>query len=233
MRLFKRISSTVLASVDKVVSEVENHDAVVESMLGELTQAAAESKIRLKRVQQDGKKMHDQLNQLTASENQWTQRATTLANLEDEQSQQKALACLERRRKCREQIDLLKDRLTQYSFTEQRLVEQLETIESRHAEISNKRHLLQSQQAVAEANRVVAAVTMSGAADINDALDRWEIAIAKQELRNPEMNFSTDESLDSLEAEFIKSEAKDELLAELTELKQTTKDNTKNKTDKS
>jgi len=223
MRLFKRISSTVLASVDKVVSEVENHDAVVESMLLELKQAEAESKVRLKRVQQDGKNLRQQLETLKESENNWTTRASKLANdsdsKNDNKNQQKALACLERRQTCREQITKLNSRLEQHGVTEQTLFDQLQKIENRRSEMNDKRHLFQSQQAVAEANRVVSAVTGSGKTDINEAFDRWEISIAKKETLDCNSILLDTENIDALDLEFKESENNANLLAELAELK--------------
>ena len=44
--------------------------------------------------------------------------------------------------------------------------------------------MLQSQQAIAEANRVIAAVSGSGSTDIDAAFDRWEISIAKSNTGN-------------------------------------------------
>ncbi len=227
MRLFKRISSTLLASVDNVVSQVENHDAVVESMLQELTQATAESKIRLKRIQSDGKKLQQQIHNLGEQETQWTQRAKKLANEAPPESQEQALACLERRRGCREQRQRLEERLTQHQATEQKITQQVQAIEQRHSEISDKRHLLKSQQATAEASRVVAAVT--GSSSIDDAFDRWEIAITKAELSNPGVNSLDDEPHDAFATQWVQSEQREALLDELAELQQTGTNDSNNK----
>jgi len=220
MRLFKRISSTVLSSVDKVVGEIENHDAVVESMLKDLNKAAAETKVRLKRVNADGSKMREQLKKLSNDEKRWQTRAQGFS-AEDEN---KALACLERRERCREELARLQEMLQQHTETEKRLLEQVKTIEKRHAEIGNKRHLLQSRQSVAEANRVVSAVVGSGSAGVNDAFDRWEVSIAKSELSDPYANYTYEdydalEDIDRFELEIVETEKKQNLLSELEKLK--------------
>lgn len=224
MRLFKRISSTVMASVENIVNEVENHDAVVESMLKELTQATAESKIRLKRVQHDGEKIRQQLQKVNEQEEQWTQRATSLANTANENAKEEALACLERRRLCREQRQVLEERLQQHDITEQKIADQVRMITQKHAEISDKRHLLKSQQSVAEANRVVAAVTGADSGSIDQAFDRWELSIAKTELSTPS-DFDTHEPFnndptDTFNAKWVESERRAELLDELSELQE-------------
>jgi phage shock protein A len=219
MRLFKRISSTVLASVDKVISEVENHDAVVESMLRDLKQASAESKVRLNRVKHDGDKMKKELITLTETDQVWTERASKLAKLETPVSQEKALACLERRRLCREQILLIEERLVQHAVIQKQLEDQLRTIGNRQSEISNKRHLLQSQQAVSEANRVVAAVNGSGSIDVDAAFDRWEISIAKSDVGTMNVSSNNDIPFDDFDLELADSEVNESLLSELAELK--------------
>ena len=216
MQLFKRISSTVLSSVDKVVGEMENHDAVIESMLKDLNKAAAENKIRLKRVNADGSKMREQLKKLSDDEQRWQERAQGFAR-EDEN---KALACLERRQHCQEELLRLQDMLKQHAETEKRLLEQVKVIEKRRAEISNKRHLLKSRQSVAEANRVVSAVIGSGSIGINDAFDRWEISIAKSELSSPNASFIDEsfdgiEEIDRFELDIIETEKQQKLLSEL------------------
>jgi phage shock protein A len=228
MRLFKRISSTVMASVENIVNEVENHDAVVESMLKELTQATAESKIRLKRIQHNGEKIRQQLQNFNKQEVQWTQRATSLSNTRNEDTKEEALACLERRRLCREQRQALEERLQQHEITEQKIAGQVRTISQRHTEISDKRHLLKSQQSVAEANRVVAAVTGENSENIDQAFDRWELSIAKAELSTPSSfdtyNTLNDDTTDTFNAKWIESERRTELLDELAELQSAPQD---------
>lgn len=219
MRLFKRISSTVLASVDKVISDVENHDAVIESMLQELKAARAQCKVRLSRVASDGQKMQEDFEHLQQQEQQWTERATQLSKENSEESQQKALACLERRKKVRDQLSQLNKRLADHKKMKQQLQDQLKTIDARFSEINNKRHLLQSQQSVAEANRVVAAVTSSGTTDIDATLDRWEVSIAKMDIDVGNANSFADNNIDDLTLEFEESESKQALLAELEALK--------------
>ena len=216
MRLFKRISSTVLSSVDKVVGEMENHDAVVESMLRDLNKAAIENKVRLKRVNGNGLKLREQLKKLSDDEKRWQERAQGFAN-EDEN---KALACLERRQCCQEELSRLQDMLKQHTETEKRLLKQVEVIKKRYIEIDNKRHLLKSRQSLAEANRVVLAVAGYGSVDANDAFDRWEVSIEKSEFSDNHINlvnegFDEIEEINRFELDIIETEKQEKLLSEL------------------
>lgn len=212
MQLFKRISSTVLSSVDRAVSQVENHDAVIASMLKDLQHAAAETKVRLRRVEQDGIKMHKRLQALSAEEVKWTERARLCA----EDNEEKALACLSRRRQCRSEISFLEEDLKQHSETERKLTSQQQKLEQRKNQISQQRHLLKSKEAMADAQRVAAAVSGGSYGDIDDAFDRWEVSITKAEFSSEEFE---DDNFDALDMEFAEQEIDMSLKAELGELK--------------
>ncbi|MCK5727059.1 MAG: PspA/IM30 family protein [Thiotrichaceae bacterium] len=212
MQLFKRISSTVLSSVDRAVSQVENHDAVVASMLDDLQHAAAETKVRLCRVQRDGEQMRQHLQGLKDDEIKWTERASRCADMDEA----KALACLHRRRHCRDEITRLNASLEQHSQTEHKLASQQKKIEQRTNEISQQRHLMKSKEAMADAQRVAAAVSGGSYGDIDDAFDRWEISIAKTAFTSDEMD---DQHYDALDREFSEQESESTLRAELDALK--------------
>jgi len=212
MQLFKRISSTVLSSVDRAVSQIENHDAVVESMLKDLQHATAETKMRLRRVERDGKKMHQRLQDLTSEEQKWTERASACADNDEP----KALACLNRRRQCREDISRLEENLKQHLETEKTLAKQQKKIEQRKNEITQQRHLMKSKEAMADARRVEAAVSGGSYGNVDDALDRWEIAISQSEYAYDDLD---DDNHDSLEMEFTEREHDLDLQAELDDLK--------------
>ena len=54
MNLIRRISTSITSSVDRAVSKVENHDAIINAALRDTQQAAARSRVRLERVKKDG-----------------------------------------------------------------------------------------------------------------------------------------------------------------------------------
>ncbi len=214
MRLFKRISSTVLSSVERVVSEVENHDAVVEAMLRDLQRASAETQLRLKRVRKDGDAMRSQLDQLKQDETNWTTRAKASAATDE----QTALECLSRRQCCQDETTRLTKVLMEHSETEKQLQTQVKNIEKRHKEISQQRHLLKTRESVAEANRVIVAVTGGTNGDIDDTMDRWELSIAKREgvaAMSESAVSHVDEPIDHMEQRFINEEKQAQLKQQL------------------
>ena len=50
MSIFKRLSATVVSSLDRVVGEIENNDAVIQASLTELRKKIAAAKVRLSHV---------------------------------------------------------------------------------------------------------------------------------------------------------------------------------------
>ncbi|MGH1539983.1 MAG: PspA/IM30 family protein [Arenicella sp.] len=214
MRLFNRISSTILSSVDRVVSQVENHDAVVESMLKEIQSSAAEARIRLRRVQKDGQAMQQRLQELKQADLDWSERAKTSA----ETDEQKALLCLQRRQQCRGQIEKLDMALSQHSRLEQQLVDNVKNIDARLQEVSQQRNVMKSRQAVSEAMRVIGRINGETERGVEDAFDRWEVSITRSEITAGHIDDLSCDPLDELEAEFVSSEQQAQLRHELEEL---------------
>ena len=100
MSLLKRLSATIVSRVDQMVSQIENHDAVVEAAIRESRQAAAKARVRLSRVRGDGEKLQKRIAELRASQTQWTERARSVAA----DDRDRALECMRCRNECLAQI---------------------------------------------------------------------------------------------------------------------------------
>ncbi len=59
MSLIRRISTSITSSVDRAVSKVENHNAIINAALRDTQRAAARSRVRLERVRRDGKSLRE------------------------------------------------------------------------------------------------------------------------------------------------------------------------------
>ena len=110
MNLIRRISTTISSSVDRAVSKVENHDAIINSALRDTQQAAARSRVRLERVRKDGNHLKDRYSKLQLSVSRWTDRAKTIAASDEA----KALECLRRRKDCEAQLGSLWDSIEKH-----------------------------------------------------------------------------------------------------------------------
>jgi phage shock protein A len=206
MRLIKRISTTVSSTLDKAVSKVENHDAIINAALRETQQAAARSRVRLVRVQKDGNNLKLRRDELRKASIQWTERAKSVAAGDES----KALECLRRRKECETQASGLEGSIEKHRELEDRVTENLKKIEARIGEVSHQRNMMRSRQSVAEATRIINNIEGVSYGEIEDTFDRWEINVGETEIM-----LGSGSSTDSLESAFLVEEDSEALRAEL------------------
>ncbi len=180
MKLFSRMSATIMGSVDNAVSRVENHDAVIEAGIKKIRKSAANARVRLARVQKDGQRLHKQLQELSRNEIDWQRRAKQVGTKDE----QRALECLRRKAICRQKITYINQSLEEHHALEEKLRGELIRIESKLKEISMQRNKMKSRQSVAEATRILGAVNGDDGSNIEDTFDRWEAAITDTEIFN-------------------------------------------------
>src|SRR5688572_25176513 len=75
MGYFHRVTSGVVARIDRVVSRIENHEALVECALREVRRGAARAKINLGRVERDGEQLRQRLGRAREENVAWRRRA--------------------------------------------------------------------------------------------------------------------------------------------------------------
>lgn len=214
MNLIRRISTSITSSVDRAVSKVENHDAIINVALRDTQQAAARSRVRLERVRKDGHNLRTRRANLEQAVVRWTERAKGIA-ADDEA---KALECLRRRKDCEAQLANLNESIEKHDELEARVSEQLKKIEARVREVSQQRNMMRSRQSVADAMRTINNIEGVSYGDIEDTFDRWEINLGETEVLLGSMT-----TRDPLESEFLAEEDTAGLRAELEELLQSDK----------
>jgi phage shock protein A len=209
MSLIRRISTSITSSVDRAVSKVENHDAIINAALRDTQQAAARSRVRLERVKKDGHNLRTRHANLKQAVGRWTERARKVA-AEDET---KALECLRRRKDCETQLRNLEESIEKHDELEARIAEQVKKIEARIGEVAQQRNMMRSRQSVAEAMRTINNIEGVSYGEIEDTFDRWEINLGETEIL---MGATT--NTDPLDSAFLAEEDTAELRAELEEL---------------
>ena len=209
MSLIRRISTSISSSVDRAVSKVENHDAIINSALRDTQHAAARSRVRLERVRKDGNNLKERYSKLQVAVSRWTDRAKSIA--QDDEA--KALECLRRRKDCETQLVSLRDSIEKHDELEARITEQVKKIESRIGEVSHQRNMMRSRQSVAEAARTINNIEGVSYGEIEDTFDRWEINLGETEILMGSCTMS-----DPLDSAFLAEEDTAELRAELNEL---------------
>ncbi len=215
MSLIRRISTSITSSVDRAVSKVENHDAIVNAALRETQQAAARSRVRLERVRKDGHNLKTRHSNLKLAVGRWTERARSVAA----QDESKALECLRRRKDCEQQMQNLEESIAKHDELEARVSEQVKKIEVRIGEVAQQRNMMRSRQSVADAMRTINNIEGVSYGEIEDTFDRWEINLGETEIL---MGAATNSDL--LESTFLAEEDTAELRAELEDLLQADKE---------
>ncbi len=209
MSIFKRLTATFSSRVDQMVSQIENHDAVVEVAIKESRQATAKAKVRLARVQRDGELLRGKISQLRQDETLWTNRAREVAA----KDQERALECVRRRKLCQQQLLQYQQALKKHEALEQKLAQDIHTAERKLADMNQQRNMMRTRQSAAEALNAISGMDESVALDVAEAFDRWEVKITEAELEVGSLD-----SVDLLEREFVQIEDKQALQAELEQL---------------
>ena len=110
MGIINRITTTLTASVDKAVSQVENHDAVIDVSIKDCRTALSKAQVRYSRVKKDRQSLESRLEELQEMETTWENRAKSVA-AEDEKT---ALDCLHRKNICKQRIANTQQALVQH-----------------------------------------------------------------------------------------------------------------------
>ncbi len=208
MSLFRRLSATIASRVDQLVGEIEDHDAVVESVIRNARRAVARSRVRLAHLRSEGGRLRRRLAELGQAEKRWAERARAVAG----ESEEKALQCLRQRHSCQQQIGELKQAIEKHQALEARLVKDVKVAEQRVEEMAQQRRLMRTRQSAAEALTAMNVVDEDMLGDVNAAFERWEVSITEEEM---EAGTTDVDEAAMLEQEFIDAEEKAELQVEL------------------
>lgn len=157
----------------------------------------------------DGQEIRRNIENLNQRIEQWSARAKESA---DDES--RALACLERRASCREQLTQAETALRDHMALEARASSNLEKMQARVEQVSLQRNRLRSRESMAKAARALNAVDGNGASGIDELFERWEINIGDAEIHSEV--YAADP--DPLAHEFETEEKRSRLKSELDEL---------------
>jgi phage shock protein A len=209
MSLFKRISATLVSRVDQVVSEMENHEAVIQATLNDMRKKVAEAKVRLGQVRREEERLRRQMAEQREHARRWRRRAVDSAK--DDEAM--ALECVGRSHQCQTQVERLEQAAAQYAQTAQRLAGDIVASEQRLAEIKQKLTLMRARQSASSAMSATSEPDGNMSQLLDDTFDRWEINISQAE-----MTVESFPDVDPMEREFVTREKEEELRRELNEL---------------
>jgi phage shock protein A len=210
VRYLKRWTTGVMSRIDSFVTQVENHEALVNEALKDLQQTTARAQVQLKRVQEDGQRLQRQLAEHREKVQLWRERAKQSVG-----DDARAVECLRREKSARKSVSELERRIEEHERTEQQLVADVRSLDVRLAKLRDHRNLMRTRQSRAEALGVVRGTTVHLTSDIDEMFDRWEMRVTEAESAGG-VHLSTE---DSFESEYLSREEEEELRRELDELR--------------
>jgi phage shock protein A len=207
MRTLKRIGASIVASFDTVVSQVENHESVVNCAIREVQETGARAKLQLNRVRQDGQSMRKRLLELREQTELWQERAKKTADIDEK----KALECLRRKRRLEKSIADLEVQEREHARFEKQLSADLIVIDEKVVRLKQQRNVLRTRQSRAEAMKLLQADDSSLVTEIDDILERWEIRVGEYEAQSTALTESTDDLAEDYSIQEEESSLKEEL----------------------
>jgi len=207
MKVLKRIRVGVMSSLDRVARQVENHEAMVNLAMQEVSEAGARAKVQLGRVKKDGQSMKVRIAELKKMAAVWKERALEVAR-DDEQ---RAIECLKRNKRAEEERAALEEQAREHEKIEKQLGKDLVVIEQKLRQIKEQKNLLRTRESRAEALQVVESCDSSFVNSVEDIFDRWDTKVTEYELRGSGINTGKDD----FEEEFVTAEEEQELKDEL------------------
>lgn len=210
MRAWRRLTTSMASRFEAVVSQIENHDALVNATIRESEEARARAKVRLAQVSRDLNRTRRQLAGAEEAAELWKARAVRVAS-EDEA---RALECLRRRKHAEREREVAKEHLIELVDAENQLSRDITRVSQRIEDLRRRRNLLRARESRAEALQSCRGVEGTVASDLEEILERWEVKIATSEgLSDSELDS------DPLETEFSEEEEIAMLRSELNELR--------------
>ena len=213
MKAIRRLTTSIVTSFESMISQVENHEALVESAIREVKETAARAQGQIVRVRKDGAAMKNRITELQQQITLWGDRAAKAATLD----RQKAIECLRRRKRLEQEHADLSKQVVEHAKLERQLADDLGVIEEKLSRLKVQRNLLRTRQTRAEALGTLHQDDSRIISELDDVFDRWESKVSEYEyLAN-----CGGTQKDEIEEQFTREESNEELSHELDELLKT------------
>lgn len=209
MARIKRWTHGFVASIDNMIVQVENHEALATSALRELEQGVARSKVQLMRVERDGRALKQALIEEREASQRWRERARR------EEDRARGLECLRRHKRAEARVAELTHNQAEHERIEQQLKRDVQTLERRLLELRQQRNTMRTRQSRAEAFSVAQGSELQDG-EIGQIFERWETRVAETEVASGCLVAS----IDGLDQEFLDQEEAASLELELQALKE-------------
>ena len=209
MSILKRLSTTLISRIDQVVTDIENHDAVIQASLNEMAGKIATAKVALNKACRERDRLKAETETQRKNMHQWRERAIHCAQSDEP----KALECLRRSHRCQDHAETLQKTLDEYERSIEKMAGDIHSSEQRLAEMKQKLTLMRARQATSQANSITIPTNTPIENMLDDTFSRWETRI-----NHDEIPLDCTDTLDTMEREFITQEQQNDLRNELASL---------------
>lgn len=210
MSILKRLSTTLISRIDRVVTEIENHDAVIQAALNEMNRKMAKAKIALNQACRERDRIKTELETQQSNVHRWQERAIICAKTDES----KALECLRRSHKSRDRAAVLQKSLDEYTRSIEKMTGNIQSSAQRLNEMKQRLTLMRAKQATSKTDATVHSNCGDAESIVEDTFNRWEMHLNHDDIP---LDCTTDD-MDELEHEFITQEQQNDLRSELTAL---------------
>lgn len=209
MSLFKRLSTTLISRFDQVVTEIENHDAIIQASLTEMSGKIAKAKIALNRACREGERLKTEITENRNNVQRWRERAVSCGKTDEP----KALECLRRAHRCQDQAEALQKTLDGYQHSIETMTRNIQSSEQQLTEMKQKLTLMRAKQATSKVNATVSTRNSDMESMLEETFNRWEM-----NLHCDDIPLGCPDAMDPIEREFVTQEEQNDLRNELTSL---------------
>lgn len=207
MKSARKLAATILASFDWMISQVENHQGLIEAASSEMQEAGEKAKIQLQKLNQDGLQLRKHLLQLAEQKSAWQQRTLAIAKID----RARALECLRRRRSVQKEIVQLEEHERRRAAFERQLSLELASIEERLNGLHKQRKQHRAVHSYSESLKNFEGVESKLLAEIDQILERWDGQIRDYQALQAKSLIKAD----ALEDDFLRQEEEKSLQNEL------------------
>ncbi|MCB0335529.1 MAG: PspA/IM30 family protein [Bdellovibrionales bacterium] len=212
MKRFRLWTTSIAASFDSMLRQIENHEGVVNETIKQI-QAAARAKVQHKRVVQDGKRLRHKMLELQKQNSLWHERALRCAASDET----RALECLRRKKQIDKEIAELEVQIHEHQLLEEQLTIDLKHVEKNLEDIKRQRNILRTRESRAAALRTVQVSDTELFGEIDHLFERWDEKVTRYEIEGSMVSPLEMEG-DGLEEQFLSEEEEAALGKELAEL---------------
>ena len=167
MRVFHRFTHTVSASIDSLLDQIENQEAVVSASIRDVEHGAARVRVHRKRCERRIAELEQRIETLSRESQLWKQRSSRFRD-----DRQKALECVRRHLAADRAQSAHARELEQQRALLEKISADEQAIESKLCELRTRCAALSSREA-----RSAAQAGAERAGDLDAVFDRWEARI--------------------------------------------------------